>query len=297
MPTLAILLHERDRDFEKSPYLIQPMLQQWQARGFRTITLRGIQRYEPADLLIPHLDLTVTPPEYADFFQRYPRVLNRHVLDIAKSSFSANLLRDGDAYTGPAIIKTNGNYGGKPDKQLGAIGPRPLAARLLWPFIKLRHRLTGAHTWRYLEQMPPDDYPVYESLRDVPRGAFKNPHLVVEKFMAERIGEDYCLRYYGFLGDRETSLLLKSRNRVAKGASIHDVEECPIQEELRAMRRQLKFDYGKFDYVLRDGRVVLFDINRTPSSTVLKRFNLYEPVAQHLAGGIDALLGEAAPGS
>ena len=29
------------------------------------------------------------------------------------------------------------------------------------------------------------------------------------------------------------------------------------------MRRELNFDYGKFDYVIHKGKVILFDINKT----------------------------------
>lgn len=292
MQTIAILLHQRDDTFGQYPYLLWPMLALWQARGFRVLMLQGAQHAVPADLLIPHLDLTVTPPDYAALYPRYPRVVNRPVLDIAKSAFSAQLLRQGDAYDGPVIVKTDGNCGGKPDKHLGAGDPRPLASRLMKPLVKLRQRLGGSTPWRHLEHLPTGDYPVFQSLDQVPQGVFDNPRLVVEKFLAERDGADYCLRYYSFLGDRESSLLLRSRNPVAKGANIDRVEPCPVPEELRAIRRRMGFDYGKFDYVLRDGRVVLFDVNRTPTVTVLRRFGLYDAVSCHLAGGIDSLLGK-----
>jgi len=43
----------------------------------------------------------------------------------------------------------------------------------------------------------------------------------------------------------------------------------PIPAELRERREQLGADYGKIDYVIREGRVEIFDINRTPSGSIL----------------------------
>ena len=37
-----------------------------------------------------------------------------------------------------------------------------------------------------------------------------------------------------------------------------------MPDELRALRRQLGFDYGKFDFVMHEGRAVLLDANKTP---------------------------------
>jgi len=38
-----------------------------------------------------------------------------------------------------------------------------------------------------------------------------------------------------------------------------------VPEELHAMWARLGFDFGKFDYVVRDGQIVLLDANRTPT--------------------------------
>lgn len=135
MTTIALLLHERDDAFATTPYLLKPMLDIWAARGLRVETLRGPHARAPADLLIPHVDLTVTPPEYAAVYERYPRVLNRRVLDIAKSSFSANLVGPGADYDGPVIVKTDSNYGGQPERRLRTAGRRTLASRLARPLV------------------------------------------------------------------------------------------------------------------------------------------------------------------
>ena len=53
---------------------------------------------------------------------------------------------------------------------------------------------------------------------------------------------------------------------------------------LRAWRARLGFDYGKFDFVVRDGEPVLFDVNRTPT------------MASNLSAALEAGMGELARG-
>ena len=62
-----------------------------------------------------------------------------------------------------------------------------------------------------------------------------------------------------------------------------------MPDELRVVRAALGFDYGKFDFVLRNGKPILLDVNRTPTVPP----NLSEVVrAQQgaLAKGLDSLL-------
>jgi hypothetical protein len=58
-----------------------------------------------------------------------------------------------------------------------------------------------------------------------------------------------------------------------------------IPDELRRLRREMGFDFGKFDYGIVDGRVVLYDANRTPVMLASPR-NL--PTFMLLAGGIES---------
>jgi hypothetical protein len=135
----------------------------------------------------------------------------------------------------------------------------------------------------------PTDYPVFPSVQEVPEGVFANRNLVVEKFLPEIAEGDYCLRYYYFFGSAGVNFLFRSKERVIK-AVTDKVEEAPIPEELYEMRKRLGFDYGKFDYVLCDGKVVLFDVNRTPATAALQHWGLTEKVARQLAGGIKSQL-------
>ena len=60
----------------------------WEQEDIEIKVLKGIEKAVEADLLIPHIDLTTIPPDYAAFFNRFPRVVNGEVLDISKRRIS-----------------------------------------------------------------------------------------------------------------------------------------------------------------------------------------------------------------
>lgn len=289
---IAVLLHEKDIFFDSTDYLLRLLINKWREKGLTVEILKGIKRFIPADIIIPHLDLTVIPAEYRNFINQYPNIINRRVIDISKSVISNNIMARDDDYTGPVIVKTDRNYGGMPEKRLqaGASSSSSLASNLM---SKIASRLgwgraerTETASWSDIECIKPSEYPIFPSLREVPQEIFDNNHLVVEKFLPEVEGDNYLLRYYYFFGDREINILLKSKEKIIKGSNVFECEEAPVPSELRSIRKQLGFDYGKLDYVLRDGRVVLFDANRTPSFTTLEMRQLTDRVASHLAEGV-----------
>jgi len=294
--TIAVLLDDRDDRFDSAGYLLRLLLKSWESAGATVIVLRGTKTFTPADVIIPHLDLTVMPPEYFQFLQRYPVAVNRGLLDISKSAISSNLLSRGDSYGGEVIVKTNCNYGGVPESRLKP----PPAARSLPDRVrtKVSSLLRGKRAaedawWRSIDSMKSGDYPIFPSLAAVPSGVFDNKHLVAEKFLPERDGSDYCLRYCYFFGDRQINFLLRSKHPVVKGSNTYSCDETAAPPELDAMRRRLGLDYGKLDYVLRDDQVVLFDVNRTPASAALERYQLTAKVVTHLAGGLVPTLAPA----
>src|SRR6476659_5329398 len=111
------------------------------------------------------------------------------------------------------------------------------------------------------------DYPVFATPREVPPRVWSNPSLVVEKFLPERQGEHYCLRQYVFCGSSEFNLFAVSNSPVIKSSNVIRKEMLDAAHPaVRAYREQLGFDYGKFDYVVRDGEAIIFDVNRTYSA-------------------------------
>jgi hypothetical protein len=294
MNTIAVLLDDRDDGgFDSAGYLLRLMVQAWEAAGASVVILRGTKQFVPADIIIPHLDLTVTPPAYHAFLQRYPVAINRRLIDISKATISSNLLSRGDAYGGEVIVKTNCNYGGVPESRLK---PRPPARTVTTRILdKVSSVLRGRRAaqdlaWRSIDSIKSGDYPIFPSLADVPGGVFANKNLVAEKFLPEREGSDYCLRYCYFFGDRHINFLLRSKERVVKGSNTFSCDETPAPPELAVIRRRLGLDYGKLDYVLRDGQVVLFDVNRTPASAALARYHLTDRVVAHLSEGLAGML-------
>lgn len=286
-PQILIVLHQNDNHFESRGYLIKFLLREWEAMGLTVQVVRGITSSVRADVVIPHVDLTITPAEYRDYLLAYPKVINGQVVDISKSRISTNLVARNDSYTGPVIVKTERNYGGLPEQWLGS---RLRGGQKKWGGVirRLLGHLPSGSTrgidWRSVQSLSPSAYPVFGSVREVPAGVFANRHLIVEKFLPEIVDGDYCLRYYYFFGAKGVNLVFRSKDRVVKAANALTVEEVPIPEELYLIREKLGFDYGKFDYVLRDRKVVLFDANRTPATAALRQWGLTEKVAKELAG-------------
>jgi hypothetical protein len=235
----------------------------------------GTGRWPGGDLAILHVDLSVVPGAYAKAAKRYGVVLNGRATDIRKRVVSRNLLGPKDDWAGPVIIKTDLNCGGLPEFHLqwlarqrgeasGAPGPEPF----------------------HLER----PYDVLPSLRDVSDAVWGNPGLVVEKFLPEKDKRGYWLRCWVFFGDRERCTRYLSKERIVKGGNVLAREKVPVPAELRAERERLGFDYGKFDFVVREGKAILLDANRTPSNPPRAESPAMKAANARLAHGIEAFL-------
>jgi len=276
MRHIVILVH-RHGAFDNSGYFLYELAKLWEAGGIKVTVQRGPGATHDADLAISHVDLTVVPPDHASYLRQYRRALNGEVIDISKRRISSAILRRGEKYDGPVIVKTNCNSGGLREAWLlkHKSLPRRIAA-------KLRNRLP----WTMRAQLPTHSYPIFPNAAAVPRAVWLNPDLVVERFLCEQRDGFYCLRTWVFLGDRETNSLSYSPSPIIKGANVvrrEAVDEVPA--ELRKIRAEMGFDYGKFDYGIVDGRVVLYDANRTPTLGRFKREEIL-PRLEFLAEGI-----------
>ncbi|MCE9583492.1 MAG: hypothetical protein K8T20_13485 [Planctomycetes bacterium] len=146
-----------------------------------------------------------------------------------------------------------------------------------------------------LDTRKKQDYRIYDSAREVPPEVFRCEDLVVEKFLPEMHDGLYCLREWYFLGDASVNNVELWRDPViTSGNDAPDLRE-PTPPELVALRRELGIDYGKIDYVMHEGRPVVFDVNKTMGtgsfmSEGTTRF------ARILAQGLNSLLaGSMAP--
>jgi hypothetical protein len=286
---IAILLHEQDNYPKRRGHFIWSLCDVWREWGMEIEILKGTQKYREADLLIPHVDTTVLPETCAVFFQRYQRVANRRVEDISKRGISRNLLTRDDAHAGPVIIKTNWNSGGIPDAHFPGrkiiFGTE--AKKRFWDGWLNNRRSRTTHDWGKINCMKTDDYRVFPALKDVPEAIFNNESLVVERFLPEFENGVYYLRIYTFLGDRAYCARLGSPHPIVKNKNIVSREEVAIPDEVVKFRRELGFDYGKLDFVIHEGRVVVLDVNRTPG--LIKSVEQMKANALRLAAGINSL--------
>lgn len=253
--SIAILTHQERGQILSTRYYLAQLINVWKEMGINVHISDG-RRYTPADAAILHVDTSVVGDEYLKLAARYPVAINGRVRSILKSSFSDHILKKDDTYPGRVIVKTDANYGGISEYLIGMKNDNSKNPEM---------ELT--RPWRKREILMSQEYPVFDSIRDVPCGVWKNKKLIVEKFQAEVMANgDYRVRAYLFFGQQELGMWFSSPDPVIKGGTSSDrgvLDEVP--EKLREVRRETGFDYGRFDYTEIDGRVVLFDINKTPA--------------------------------
>lgn len=275
---ICVMVTEHDPAGRQGLPLAGILGQIWQSWGATFEFIHGVPDTVPdADLLIPHLDLTVVPDEFQAIIDRHPNVVNRGIRDISKRVVSRNLVESGDDWGGPVIVKTNLNYGGLPE----------------WTYAHYQGEQVMElndvqRPWRRVETLHPDNYQVFPSVRDVPSGVWRNERLVVEKFMPEKDGDLYCMRITLACGDRTVSRRLCASEPIVKRNNIVRVENFETPPGIFELRQQFGLQFGKLDYVIHDGQVHLFDLNKTPGAPPDPRPE--NPVLQQLAPGIEELL-------
>jgi hypothetical protein len=269
MATILIVVHPDDQ-FSKRSFIVQGLVEPWTAAGHRVIVHEGVEGMPSADVAFSHVDLSVIPDAYQGALARYPKVINGRAVDIRKRAFREHLVAPGDGFTGSVIVKTNLNAGGMPEALHATVaaerGEKSQRAR----FIKGR-------------------YPVFASACEVPAATWSDPDLVVEKFLPEKDERGYYLRTWVFLGASERCTRTLGAHRVVKAADTIERTTVAVPEELRAWRTKLGFDYGKFDFAIHDGSVVLYDVNRTPTMPATISDALRAGMAE-LAKGIAAFV-------
>jgi len=256
---IVILFHEYHPREPK--YLIHAMAEWWQQQGIEVSFVYGIKNRVKADLLIPQIDLTRVPASYEAYIRSVPAVLNLELMDISKKRISKQLVQKGNTYNGPVIVKTNNNCGGKPEMAIYR-KKNPIMARLSSKALLWAEKACGKEmAWQRVLY----NYPIYNSLQEVPEGVFKNPALVCEQFLPEIEEQKYYMRHYIFLGDHWRNVRLAALDPLVKSATYISAEEgLPVPEEILSFRQQLGMDYGKIDYNLSQGKVVILDVNKTP---------------------------------
>ncbi|MEM9301938.1 MAG: hypothetical protein AAGE01_07495 [Pseudomonadota bacterium] len=244
MTRIAILQHDVSRS-----YLLHAVAAGWPSRGIELIHHAGPAEIPSADVLFLHVDLTVLPAAYREAVADHPFVINRDAVDITRGRYSRLLLERTSSWKGTVIVKTNHNYGGIPEETERQ--RRGVAQR-------------ATSSWARTRTLNPRRYPLFPSVAQVPRGVWRNPQLVVERFLPERQGDLFFVRYWSFLGDASMTGRLGSRHHVVKFSTmVTDTGPTRPPPELRELRERLGLDYGRFDYVVHGDDVFVLDANKT----------------------------------
>lgn len=279
MARIAVITHEFDRFQSRrglllrrdSPYMLFDLLEVLKRRGHSVRILKGTSAKPAADIAVLHLDVTVTPPEYVDYARRFPFCLNLGAADISKHRVSGAAIGRDDDWQGQVIVKSGLNHWGTPEQQLNR---RARRAGRPEPFPGVE---------------PFERYEIHTSLADVPVEVFERRDLIVEKFIPEPEPDGFGARFWLFCGERERCTRHVSPQSLVKGDDTIRREAVPVPDELRALRSKLGFDYGKFDFVMHEGRAVLLDANKTPG----RARNLSSFIAAgnaNLADGFEGLI-------
>lgn len=272
MATIVILEHLMQKDF-RQPYLVYALAESWQADGHTVRVHHGTTEPPPGDVAFLNVDLTVVPPAYAALLDRYPRVINGRTLDISKRGYSTQILARDSDWDGPVIVKTDRNFGGRIDARLRK---RALAAGLT-PDIPRGPTMK--------------QYALLESVAKVPEHVWQTDGLIVEKFLPEKDARGFYMRVWVFLGSATRSFRMRAEVPIIKSHHIVERETVAVPDEIHRWRERLGFDYGKFDYVVRDGTPILIDANRTPGAPADYATNPEVAAGMRvLARGIDEFL-------
>jgi hypothetical protein len=259
----SIVVHTHPGSYPFRVYLLWYFAEHWRRAGHRVDVIAGPWPVPGAHIAILHVDLTRVPAEYAALRDAYPVLLNGAVRDIGKRRLGAltgvEVARE-DAYDGPVIVKTDLNARGIPERLARRAGQSRVAR--LWDRV-LDHAFPRRPTGRLWHRR----YPVFRDRRAVPGWVWRRADLVVHRWMPEPAPEGgYVTRSWRFLGDRTwDTRRLNPGPHFTKGTGAGvTVPGTPAPPELPALRTALGFDFGKFDYVIHQGRPVVLDVNHTP---------------------------------
>ena len=283
-PTVAVLAHDLFGLDDNTTVSIIAR-RHWSAQGCRILVHRGIKPPPPADLAILHVPLTRVPRRYLKLTSRYERTINGVVADVSKRRISADLLCEDDPYDGPVMVKTDLNHAGVAERRVRR-GEPSWRAQL----VSTLERRLPPHWFGCLAD---DRYLVFGAKREVPRWVWRCRGLVVQPLHVERRGSLFALHQWYFLGRHDCVSTFLSHDPVVKLSSV--VERLPLHDDvpdaIRRRRAELKFDYGKFDYVIAGGVPVLLDANNTPNEGADGQAHpRVLAICDAIAGGLHAFL-------
>ncbi|MGH3474367.1 MAG: hypothetical protein ACRDOT_05565 [Aeromicrobium sp.] len=252
------------------PYLVMTLLRELRRRGVvRRVHLASDSGPRSSGVAILHVNATVISSEYAQFAAGFDRCVNLKVTDISKRSLSTVLAEPG--WPGEVFVKSNLNYGGRPEVRLN------------------KHARMEGLAEPFPGAVAMAEYGVFPSIDDVPADQRSDPQILVERFVPERDEQGFATRHWVFCGTAGYCNRYVSPEPLVKGRNVISRQQAPVPEYLREIRRARGFDFGKFDFVVHDEQVVLLDVNKTPGRIPATGRDVESRVAV-LADGLQALI-------
>ncbi len=255
MSHIVVLVHEfdlvpRKKLFRKpqTTYMIFQLAEILRKRGHVVTFHQGPENVPEGDVLFYHLDCSVVPAAYLEIAKDFPVTINADAVSIRRDNYSQLVLSRSDDWQGQVIVKTILNNLGKPE---------------------FRHNLQAEAAGKpkpHPDIVTIDEYQIYDHMNDVPSFLWSDPDFIVERFVPEQVEGGYAIRSYVFCGDYGRCAQFVSSTSSIKGARITDVRPSEIPQEFFAIREALGIQYGKFDYVIYDGKPHLFDANKSLGS-------------------------------
>jgi len=259
---IVIIIHE-EQEFDRGFYLHRIAFNDWAHHDIETVVHRGTRNLPDADLAILHVDLTELPEAYTALAANYPRMLNAGSGSIAKRAVSTNLVSAEDDYDGPVVVKTDANHLGHPELNLY----RQRVKRSWNPIDHIVWRYRRSVQWRE-RRLPNDEYLFLDRKHAVPDWVWTDKRFVVEAFRPQFDGTYYHLNYWFFLGTRNVVFRVSGTQPhvTAYDQSLASPFTDRVPGDLERRREELGLDFGKLDFLISDGEVVLIDASRTPSA-------------------------------
>ncbi|RWO80996.1 hypothetical protein [Mesorhizobium sp.] len=279
MARIVVITHEYDELLKRrgmlrrwtSSYMLYDIVGELQRRKHEVVVARGLSSRPTGHAALLHVDATVTPDDYVDYGRSFPLCLNVAAADISKRKVSGAVLDANDGWNGPVIVKSNRNSAGDPERRMN----------------RLARRAGQAEPFPEIPEI--GEYRIYDTPGEIPDGVTADPNRSVERFVAEREPDGFALRFWVFCGEAERCTRYVSSHRLVKAARFIRKEAVPVPDELRQRRRQLGFDYGKFDFVVHEGKAILLDANKTPGRPQ-NLTNLLAEGSANLADGFEGML-------
>ncbi|MEO1159949.1 MAG: hypothetical protein AAFW74_05730 [Pseudomonadota bacterium] len=235
----------------------------------------------------PHTDVVISHTDYSvigdDFFGKVDTglpVINCKARNILKTAVSQMLIDRDSTWSGPVIVKTNAN---------AHAGEEYAYHRLDLP--RLLKILAGrVIPWQWTGDLPLRQYPILDSIDRVPGWVWRDDRFVVERFMPERDGDLYVLRLWMFFGNKEYCMRVCSELPIVKSRQLVSVDLVDdVPDQVREIRRKLGLDFGKIDFVMHDGKPLVFDVNKTPT-VFLNKSGKPGAHVRGLADGLEGLI-------